>query len=207
MRVACGAAIVRPMLSSLLLGSFAGAQHALSGPDHLAGVAPFAAARVRGAWQAGLAWGSGHALGASLAAFAALVLRDSIPGLAERISQQSELAVGVALCIVGALGFHALARGAHARVEGPGSLAQCLGVGALHGAAGLSHLFAVLPSLALAHPAAYLTGYAVASTLAMCAVAAGIGGLTRWPSLRRRAFAAASAASVLVGAYWIAAGR
>ncbi|TAJ23473.1 MAG: hydantoin utilization protein A [Planctomycetota bacterium] len=194
------------MLSSLLLGSFAGAQHALGGPDHLAGVAPFAAARAHRAWHAGLAWGVGHAAGACVAALAALVLRDSVPGLAERVSERSELAVGVVLCIIGALGLRALVRDhAHAHAPSSSSLARCLGIGALHGAAGLSHLFAVLPALALASPAAYLAGYGISSTLAMCAVAAGVGRLTLLPALRRRAFGVCSAASVLVGAYWIAA--
>jgi hypothetical protein len=43
-----------PMLSALWLGLLAGGQHALTGPDHFAGVAPFAASRGKCAWRVGL---------------------------------------------------------------------------------------------------------------------------------------------------------
>ncbi|MBI5362186.1 MAG: High-affinity nickel transporter, partial [Planctomycetes bacterium] len=58
-----------PTANALLVlaaGLGAGALHALAGPDHLAGVAPFAARAGRRAWRVGVAWGVGHAAGALL---------------------------------------------------------------------------------------------------------------------------------------------
>jgi len=48
-------------VTDAFLGLGSGALHALSGPDHLLGVAPHAVGRRRGAWRVGVAWGAGHA--------------------------------------------------------------------------------------------------------------------------------------------------
>jgi uncharacterized membrane protein YfcA len=192
--------------ASIALGALAGAQHALSGPDHLAGVAPFAAARGRSAWRVGLAWGLGHALGACLAALAALALRDRMPGIVEQLSRWSEMLVGLVLCVVGAFGLHGLLREraspAHVH-DGPQAGTRCFGLGLLHGAAGLSHLYAVLPALALPAPGGYLAAYALTSTCAMALLAGGCGRLSRGAGRRRWTLGLSSAASLLVGAYWV----
>jgi len=192
------------VLSSLLLGSIAGLQHALGGPDHVAGVAPLAARGGARAWRIGLAWGIGHALGACSAAALALLLSKVLPGAAEHISRWSEVLVGVVLCTVGALGLRALSRGVHVHNERPQRMRPALGLGWLHGAAGLAHLYAVLPALALPHPGSYLAGYGVASTLAMSALAAGLGHAGAHVRVRRWVHGATSLASLLVGAFWLA---
>lgn len=44
----------------LLAGLAAGAVQVLTGPDHLAAVAPLSVASREAAWKAGLRWGRGH---------------------------------------------------------------------------------------------------------------------------------------------------
>ncbi|MBM3984514.1 MAG: High-affinity nickel transporter [Planctomycetes bacterium] len=201
----------------LALGLLAGAQHAVAGPDHLAGVAPFAAGRGGSGWRVGAAWGLGHAAGAAAAAAVALLLRKTVPGLEQQISSFSEVLVGVVLCLVGALGLRAACTG-RAAPHRHGALAHAhphLGahahapfwLGCLHGVAGLSHLFAVLPALAfpgLLLPALYLGGYGLGS-LAALMLFAGLLGRLPAGSLRalRLSLGTASAASLAVGLAWL----
>jgi hypothetical protein len=191
------------MLLTAILGLWAGVVHAGSGPDHLAGVAPFAARAKERPWRVGVLWGLGHACGAGAAAALALVLRSEIPGLEEVLSLWSERIVGVILCVVGALGLSGLLRRRMHTHEAPrGALA----LGFLHGAAGLSHLFAVLPALALpgvAEPAAYLGGYAVGSLALVALFASGLSLSRRWLG-DLRLERVASVASLVVGVWWLA---
>ncbi len=48
---------------TVLSAALAGAVHVLSGPDHMAAVAPLAVADRRRGWLAGWTWGLGHASG------------------------------------------------------------------------------------------------------------------------------------------------
>ncbi len=196
------------------LGLLAGVHHAATGPDHLAGVAPFAADAGRRAWRVGVAWGLGHASGAGLAALAALALRASVPGLEQRLSAVSETLVGVVLCAIGFLGLVAVVRRrphahAHADPSGRGRSRSAFALGLFHGAAGLAHLFGVLPALALPGrllPAVYLAGYAGGSLAAIALFAAAIGAVGRTGSRAhapRRWLAITSAASLAVGILWI----
>lgn len=193
---------MEPTLIALLAaGLLAGAHHAWSGPDHLAGVAPLVSASARKPWRVGLHWGLGHTSGALLAAGVALLLREELPGLESMLSAWSERIVGIVLCVIGALGLRALVRrqellraGHHAH--------SAFGLGMLHGAAGLAHLFAVLPALALpgvGAPIAYLSGYAGGSLAAITLFAALLGRTARF----RLSLALSSAASLLVGVWWL----
>jgi len=76
-----------------------GLLHVVSGPDHLAAVAPLSLQRHRPAWQAGLRWGLGHGLGVGLVALLMLGLRETLP--VEALSSWSERLVGVLLLVVG----------------------------------------------------------------------------------------------------------
>jgi hypothetical protein len=211
--------------TALALGLLAGGAHALTGPDHMAGVAPFAASQGRRAWRVGLAWGLGHASGAAIAAGIAVALRAWIPGLEEHLSAVSERIVGVVLCCVGAIGLRAALRtttrthrhdglehshfllsrvldAGHASRTGHSAFV----IGLLHGSAGLSHLFAVLPALALpgiVEPALYLAGYGGGSLLAITGFAGLLGRLASDASRVRMWLAATSGLSLLVGLAWI----
>ncbi|MEZ4652323.1 MAG: nickel transporter [Candidatus Eisenbacteria bacterium] len=88
------------MIFLFLAGGIAGLIHVLSGPDHLAAVAPFALRGRERAWIPGALWGSGHTAGVAVVALAAFALREALP--IERLSQYSEQIVGILLILVGA---------------------------------------------------------------------------------------------------------
>ena len=83
----------------LLAGLAAGLLHVLSGPDHLAAIAPIAVKKPRGAWRAGLRWGFGHASGVIAVGIVSLLLRGELP--VNLISDWSDRLVGVLLIGIG----------------------------------------------------------------------------------------------------------
>ena len=214
---------------TLVTGAVAGVFHVLSGPDHLAAVAPIAVAGRERGWLAGWTWGIGHASGVVVVAVLAVLLRDTLPPI-DTISAWSERLVGGALIAIGlwALGRSArVAPAAHAH----GSLAHdhlhlqagprwlrrlghahasfCLGV--LHGVAGSSHFFGVLPALALPSLGASLVYIAafgagtVAAMTAFAAVAGAAGSRTVGSAVPQRAMMLAAALlAIVVGGIWIA---
>jgi len=82
----------------IVTGALAGLFHVLSGPDHLAAVAPIAMAEQRRGWLAGWTWGVGHASGVAVVAVIAVLLKDQLPPVAW-ISAVGERLVGVALIV------------------------------------------------------------------------------------------------------------
>lgn len=96
-----------------LAGLLAGAVHVLSGPDHLAAIAPLAGAGRRCGWHSGFRWGLGHAAGVTAVGVLALLLRESLP--IDLLSTWSERLVGVVLIGIGLWGLRAaLGRRVHA---------------------------------------------------------------------------------------------
>jgi hypothetical protein len=165
------------MLLAALMGLAAGLIHVLSGPDHLAAVAPLAIDARDRHWQPGLNWGMGHTAGVLLVGLLALLLRELLPVAA--LSSWGERLVGVVLIGIGLWGArraaglrihvheheHGGVRHAHVHAHGadagdhvsaplrvrPHAHAHthaAFGVGVLHGLAGSSHLLGVLPALA-----------------------------------------------------------
>jgi hypothetical protein len=215
---------------TLLTGAAAGFFHVLSGPDHLAAVAPMAVADRRRGWIAGWTWGIGHAAGVVAVAVLAVLLRDALPP-ADLISAWSERLVGAALIAVGLwalrrsmrIGPAAHAHGAlsHDHVHfqaGPAWIRRlghahasfCLGV--LHGIAGSSHFFGVLPALALPSLTAslvYIGAFGVGTVVAMTAFAAAVGagvGSGRLPNgvrVHRAMMVAAALLAIVVGGVWL----
>lgn len=83
----------------VITGLIAGLAHVVSGPDHLAAVAPLAVREHRRSWRTGLRWGMGHSAGVGLVALMLFAIRESLP--VEAISAWSERLVGVMLIGVG----------------------------------------------------------------------------------------------------------
>ena len=205
-------------------GVVAGLAHVVSGPDHMAGVAPLAAdgRRGRSAALVGAQWGLGHGLGVLAlggAGQVALTLAqiEAASGWAERL-------VGFVLIGLGVVAVrrarnvtvhrHDDTHGLHAHLAPHGHGAEldtrhgaaAVGMGLLHGLAGAGHLWAVLPSLALRgqEAALYLACYLVASVAAMVVFGLALGGLvTRFGErIVPRLLTAAGVASIAVGVYW-----
>lgn len=202
---------------TIVTGALAGFFHVLSGPDHLAAVAPIAVADRQRSWVAGWTWGVGHAAGVVAVALLAVLLRDMLPPI-DAISAWSERIVGGALIAVGlwALrsglrvrpGAHAHGATAHDHLHvhaGPAWLRRVghahasFFLGVLHGVAGSSHFFGVLPALALptlSASVAYIAAFGAGTVLAMTAFAAAVGA----GSMRTRTGESAHRAMMLIAA-------
>lgn len=173
-----------------------GAIHVVSGPDHLAAVAPIAAESRRKAWEIGLRWGVGHAGGVLFIGLLSLLLRDWLP--VEAISSWGERLVGVMLIGIGLWGARRAMSGrvhthehehngekhvhihthdgatAHSHSNEGGMEHRhthaAFAVGTLHGVAGSSHFLGVLPALAfptMTEAVWYLTAFGIGTVAAM----------------------------------------
>ena len=213
---------------TLLTGALAGFFHVLSGPDHLAAVAPLAVADRERAWLAGWTWGIGHSAGVVAVALAAVALRDLLPPI-EVLSAWSERIVGMALI---AIGFWAARRGLrirhaphahgelshdHAHMQAGPRWLRRLGhahasfyMGVLHGVAGSSHFLGVLPALALPSRTAaliYIGAFGIGSIVAMTAFAAAVGSagwtLRNTVTAHRTMLLASAVVAISVGGWWL----
>ncbi|MCK9271373.1 MAG: hypothetical protein WC271_10090 [Bacteroidales bacterium] len=233
-----------------ITGLTAAAAHVVSGPDHLAAVTPLAIESRRKAWGIGLAWGAGHTLGILVIGILFLLFRDVIP--VERISEHSELLVGIMLILIGAWAISKVfmkersRRHAHLHTHAAGSevyvhlhdhqhennsghntreahshdharhhrqnLKASLGVGVFHGLAGVSHLLAILPTLALPtkmDAALYLIGFGIGTLAAMMLFAAILGFVSGKTAIAGRAAThnllriVGGAAAIIIGIWWI----
>lgn len=221
------------MIVILWTGLLAGAIHVLSGPDHLAALAPLSLKARGRAWTVGLRWGLGHSSGVLLVGLVALAVKGLID--IEALSSWGEKLVGVVLIAVGLWGFRSLARdrvhthvhthpgeeGAphlHLHVHHPGEEAAdekphvhahtAFFVGTIHGLAGTSHLLGILPALALpgvAGTSAYLLSFVSGSVAGMVAFAAVLGIAPAKPGTRAYTgmLGTASALAIFVGVGWI----
>jgi len=216
----------------LVTGAIAGLFHVLSGPDHLAAVAPLALDGRRKGWLAGWTWGIGHASGVVVVALLGVALRDSLPPI-EVLSAWGERVVGVALIAIGlwALGrvarigpgshhhgrlahdhFHVQAGPAWLQRLGHAHASFCMGV--LHGIAGSSHFFGVLPALALPTRAAsvsYIAAFGVGTVAAMTFFAAVVSSVgmqrSHGPRTYRTMMTLAALLAIAVGGLWLTAPR
>ena len=191
---------------ALFAGVAAGLLHVFSGPDHLAAVAPLAADTDRRHWRTGLQWGIGHTFGVLLIAALLLLIREQLP--LETVSAHSERLVGAALILVGAWGFRSARVRQNDGVKAHSHAGASFAMGALHGLAGSSHLFGVLPALAFAtrfDAGLYLAGFGAGAIAAMSAFSAMMGALSSRLGPRRSSglLYASSAAALVIGGFWL----
>ena len=202
------------MIFAIVTGVAAGVLHVFSGPDHLAAVAPLALSeraggsavrtRVEG-WRTGLQWGVGHTTGVLIIACLLLLIREQLP--LDLISNHSERIVGVALMLVGGWGVWKASRsgfGTHRHSHAGASFAM----GALHGLAGSSHLFGILPAMAFAtriESILYLAGFGAGAVVGMAAFSAAMGVVSRTIPHRHSSglLYASSAAALAIGGFWL----
>jgi uncharacterized membrane protein YfcA len=194
------------LMFAFFAGLAAGLLHVFSGPDHLAAVAPLAADTERAQWRTGLQWGIGHTIGVLAIAALLLLIREQLP--LETISANSERLVGVALILVGAWGFRTARVRRDRRAKVHSHAGASFGMGALHGLAGSSHLFGVLPALAFAtrlDAGLYLAGFGAGAIVGMSAFSAVMGLLSSRLGQRHSSglLYASSAAALVIGGFWL----
>ncbi len=86
-----GASELRSARMTLALaGLAAGMVHVLSGPDHLAAIAPYAVTDKARSWRTGVRWGLGHSAGVLGVGLLVLVARHALP--VEALSAQASWA-------------------------------------------------------------------------------------------------------------------
>jgi hypothetical protein len=194
---------------AFVAGIAAGLLHVLSGPDHLAAVAPLASDRERGHWLTGLQWGIGHTLGVLLIAALLLLLKEQLP--LEAISAYSERIVGASLILIGSWGvWRAIRQHRQPHGDSHTHAGTSFSMGAIHGLAGSSHLFGVLPALAFPSRTAsvlYLAGFGLGAIAGMTAFSAAVGLLSSRLNRRSRSYSgvlyATSAVALVVGGVWL----
>jgi len=195
---------------AIFAGLAAGLLHVFSGPDHLAAIAPLvlseksprAAERCRLEGLAlGLQWGCGHTAGVLLIATLLLLLKEQLP--LDAISAYSERLVGLSLIVVGAWGVWKSSR----TIITPHShTGASFLMGTIHGLAGSSHLFGVLPALAfslVSDSMLYLAGFGLGAIAGMSAFAAGIGFASIRLGQFRGLLYTSSAAALVIGGVWL----
>ncbi len=214
-------------------GFLAGIIHALSGPDHMAAIAPLALDANKRQWVLGLRWGMGHASGAIVVGLAAIALRGVIQ--VEMFSSFAEKMVGVALISIGLWGlwkvfiskthFHEHQHGSstthihihihdlrqpHDSSSAHNHTHVAFGTGMLHGLAGGSHILGVLPALALPSVTAaviYLLSFGAGTILAMIGFASLLGATGGFFGGGRLAYrnlmGSFSALAIVIGSIWL----
>lgn len=197
------------MLIYAWAGLATGLLHVLSGPDHLAAIAPLAIETRRKTWRVGLHWGVGHTGGVWLIGALAFFLRERFPHA--MLSSGAERLVGVALIGIGLWG---LWRALAIREAAPhGHPHASFGVGILHGLAGSSHFLGILPALAIPSQegvVGYLLAFGMGSIAAMAGYAwllGRLGGRASGPRPRLWLALTCSLAALLVGGLWLVAPR
>jgi hydrogenase/urease accessory protein HupE len=198
-----------------IAGLLAGFIHVLSGPDHLAAIAPYAVDGKGRAWRTGVRWGFGHATGALAVGLLVLAMREALP--IEAVSAWGERLVGLALIGIGIWGIGVAwsrsMRRLHPRKPHAHGHAA-FGLGTLHGVAGSSHLLGMLPALAMPSDFAaglYLLLFGIGSVAAMGTFSSLVGWIAGRPGVsgpraQGTLQALASLIAVTVGGFWLIAG-
>jgi len=187
---------------ALLSGLAAGAVHVITGPDHLAAIAPLALDKWRKSIAIGFRWGLGHSSGVLFVGLLALIARELIP--IEALSGWAERLVGVLLIGIGIWGlrrslktrlhahehthdgtthvhYHAHGhREAHTPVEKSAHqhTHTAFVVGTVHGLAGGSHFIGVVPALLFSSridSLMYLSAFGLGTIGGMIAFAGALG--------------------------------
>ena len=204
------------MLIYFLTGVAASSLHVISGPDHLAAVTPLAIEGKSRSWFIGFSWGLGHTIGVFIIGLLSILFRNIIP--VDLISNYSEQIVGILLIVIGVWIFYRIFvsgkhhhHATHSHKTGNDAI-TALGIGIVHGLAGVSHLIGILPSLALPtklDAVSYILGFGAGTIFTMALYATIMGAISSHVASSNRnklllaIRIAGSSAAVLVGIFWI----
>ncbi len=213
--------------------------HVISGPDHLAAVTPLVIENNRKTWRIGLSWGVGHLVGMLVIGVLFLLFKEYIP--VEGISKYSEQLVSIVLIAVGFWAFYRIFNEnknhkhphvhkedkeyvhihshkhdhdhehKHAKADRQ-TITSALGIGFIHGLAGVAHFLLLLPALSFASQwegIQYVSGFALGTVVAMTAYALVVGKVTSYSKHQHNdtffkgiRFAGGLFA-VVIGFYWL----
>jgi ABC-type nickel/cobalt efflux system permease component RcnA len=216
--------------------------HVVSGPDHLAAVTPLAIENRTKSWHVGLFWGIGHVLGMLLIGMLYLAFREVIPvegisGYSEVLVGAVLIGIGCWAILKVLRHPHTHHKHPHYH-EKPEPLVHihghdhgnefdhvhvhqqvkkqnnvtAMGVGTIHGFAGISHFLLILPTLMLPSwqdSVFYLSGFAAGTILTMVSYALLLGiissRLSKLPGQKfyNRIRVVAGIIAILVGCFWL----
>jgi len=191
------------------IGLVLGIRHATD-PDHVVAVAAISA-RSRGPFAAtfvGVVWGLGHTLTLFAVGAAIILFNLTVP---PRVGLAFELAVALALVLVGTLNLRATAAGGNGPDHDPPLFARrAFGVGLVHGLAGSAAVALLVlatvrdPRLACAYLAIFAVGTLVGMALLTTGLALPLGmAAGRWPALRSWTRVATGTLSLAFGAWLV----
>jgi hypothetical protein len=221
------------LIATVLAGLLAGFVHVLTGPDHLAAIAPYATEARGRSWLVGLRWGLGHTSGVMVVGLLTVLLRGILP--VHLLSAWSERCVGLVLIVIGIWGIRTAwtrrlhthehvhdgrqhihvhlhrARIPHGDPDAHVHNHAAFAVGTLHGLAGSSHVLGVLPALMLPSDlaaAAYLGTFGAGSIAGMAGFSCLVGWLATTASARgvntyQGLLCICSFAAITVGGVWL----
>lgn len=203
-------------LVAAITGLAVGALHTVSGPDHLAALAPLVVGQRRSpakAFGLGALWGSGHATGQLLLGLACLAVQVGVFKAAwgPTLSHFSSLFVGMSLVVIGCLGMYEARDYEDGHSESHEDEKSRFGwatyaTGVVHGFSPDALIF-LAPALALPRLAAtiHVTGVALGTLVSMGGCTALLSAVCRRnPRVKSVSFVAASVA-ILLGLSIIAA--
>jgi len=224
------------MITILFSAILASILHVISGPDHLAAVTPLAISSQRKGWKVGLFWGIGHLLGMLLIGFLFLLFKDVIP--IEAISAYSEQLVAIVLILVGLWAFYRIFKEKktlnlpHTHKDGQTHIhsfetekdmhshkkdikqdvISSLGIGFIHGLAGVAHFILLLPVLAFEtnlESIQYILGFAIGTVIAMTSYGLILGNIASYtkkandPIFFKGIRFGGGLFAIVIGIYWL----
>ncbi len=221
----------------LFAGILTSTLHVITGPDHLAAVSPLVFETKKKAWKIGLLWGFGHILGMLSIGVLIFFLKEFIP--LELISAQSEKIVGIVLVGLGIwtiikinkeekhkyphthevkdktfIHIHNKKQHTHQHKKVKNTTySTALGIGFIHGLAGIAHFVLLLPALGFNSNWAsivYILGFGIGSIFAMVSYAVILGHISKFlnNSTENKSISigiryATGLVAILIGFYWV----
>ncbi len=218
---------------AIISGLTAGFIHVITGPDHLAAIAPLATEKRNSTWAIGLRWGLGHTTGVFLIGIITIIFKEIIP--LELITGYSESLVGLVLICIGLWGLHKALKSnihvhehlhngvvhRHFHTHKPGEVHNepgahvhthaAMAVGILHGLAGSSHILGIIPALAFntkTESFEYLLSFGIGTIAAMTIFSQLIGASSDFFVRRELKFykiimSSVSSLAIAIGVAWI----